>query len=159
DTPRRVLAEVLADRRFERARRTSWQAALRDRIREWLTDLLSRTAAYGWSRQRIVATIAWTVSIAAVIVLLVWLARVSLRRRAYRPIGVGPVGSIVPPGHVLGLQAAELIRAGRVRDGAQAAYRAVLRRLEEEGVLRLDASKTPRETLRQVAPSHRRAVP
>jgi hypothetical protein len=159
DSARRVLASVLADRRFERARHTSWLAALQERISEWLGDLLIRAAARGWGRRQIMTALAWTLSIAAVIVLLVWLSRAAIRRRGDRPIGVGPVSAIAQPGHVLGLQAAELIRAGRLRDGAQAAYRAALRRLEEEGVLRPDAASTPRETLRRIAPAHRRAAP
>ena len=159
DSSRKVLTSTLADRRFARGTRQSWQQVLRDRIRQWLADLLSRTAARGWTSRGIVRVIAWTVTIAAIIVLIAWLTRVTLRRRADRPIGIGPVELPALPGHVLALEAAALIREGRLRDGAQAAYRAALRRLEEEGVLRANAASTPRETLRLVAPSHRRAAP
>jgi len=159
DAPQDVLANVLADRRFAAARATTWQAALRERIRQWLFDLFSRMSGRGWSSRIVMQAIAWGVSIAALMVLLVWLTGMSLRRRRDTPIGVGPAGAIVPPGHVLGAEAAELIRAGRLREGARAAYRAALRRLEEEGVVRPDAARTPRETLRLVAPAHRRAAP
>jgi Domain of unknown function (DUF4129) len=159
DAARDVLTNVLADRRYARARTTPWQTVLLERIKQWIADLLLRTVGPGWGPRRLVQVIAWTLSSAAVLVLIVWLTRVSLRRRADRPIGVGPVGAVVPPGHVLALEAVELIRAGRVREGAQVAYRAALRRLEEEGVLRTDAASTPRETLRLVAPTHRRAAP
>jgi hypothetical protein len=157
--PREALASVLTDRRFQRAKRMSWQAVLQERIRKWVLDFLGRLGGRGWSRRQLVQGLAWTVSSAAVIVLLVWLARVSLRRRADRPTSVGLAGTVAQPGHVLAIEAAELIGSGRIREGARAAYRAALRRLEEEGVLRPDAASTPRETLRLVAPSHRRAAP
>jgi hypothetical protein len=156
---RQALQGVLADRRFERARRTSWQTMLMQRIREALADLFGRLPGRKVAGFSLGELLAWTASIAALAVLGVWLLRLTLRARADRPVGVGSVGQVQPPGHELGLQALELIRAGRIREGARAAYRATLRRLEEEGALRADPANTPRENLRLLAPSHRRAAP
>ncbi len=156
---RQALKGVLADRRFERARRTSWQAELMDTVREWLVRLAGRLPRARIGGLGVWELLAWGTSIAALVVLAVWLARLTIRARTERPLGVGPVGQALPPGHVLATQAVELIRAGRVRDGARLAYRAALRRLEEEGALRPDLSNTPRENLRLLAPSHRRAAP
>jgi len=157
---RAVLKDVLAQPAFERNRNRSWQRILRERIREWFVQLLQRALTPVLGRRSIAQVTAWVVSIAAVIVLLVWLTRVAFQRRAERPIGLagdGPVAA--PPGSVLGQEAAALIRAGRVREGARVAYRAAIRRLEEDGALRPDPARTPREQLRQLTPSHRRAGP
>ena len=69
---------------------------------------------------------------------------------------VGPLHGHRAPGHVLGLEAAALIRAGRIRDGARVAYRAGVHRLEEEGALRVDEARTPREYVRLLPRVHRR---
>ena len=154
---RRTLDSVLSDRRFARARGLSWQEAVRRRLRDWFLRLFS-TLEPVFGRRDLARILAWTAAIGAVLVLLVWLARVTFRRRGERPIGVELAGQPVLPGHVLAQEAAELIRAGRFRDGARLAYAAALRRLEEEGALRRDPAQTPREHLRALPPSHRRAA-
>jgi hypothetical protein len=156
---RASLASVLAQRSFAPVRGTSWQRTLRQRIRDWLADLAVRAVGRAIGARQVGMVLAWSASMAAIAVLLVWLARIVARQRMERPIGVGPVGHVATPGHVLGMQAAELIRAGHIRDGARLAYRAALHRLAEEGALDLDAARTPRENLRRLAPSHRRAAP
>ena len=69
---------------------------------------------------------------------------------------VGPLGVVRPPGRALGLEAASLIRAGQIREGARVAYRAAVSRLDEEGALHIDEARTPREYLRLLPPVHRR---
>ena len=56
----------------------------------------------------------------------------------------------------LAIEAASLVRAGRPRDAVRVAYRAAVSRLEEEGALRADEARTPREYLRALPAQHRR---
>lgn len=158
DDARRVLREVLSDRRFRRARDASWQTALMERVRRWLLKLAD-LAQPALGRGNLGQFVAWAASIGAVAVLLVWLMRFALRRRVDAPLNVAASREPPPPGHVLAMQAAGLIGAGRLREGARAAYGAALRRLEEEGTIRPDPARTPRETLRVLTPSHRVAAP
>lgn len=155
-TAQAALSAVLEQPRFQRARAGSWQADLRRRVARWLADLWSRTLGRTAGRRTVAQIVAWTAAIAAVLVLLIWLARLSSRRRAERPLTVGPLDGHRAPGHILGLEAASLIRAGRIRDAARVAYRAAVHRLEEEGALRVDEARTPREYLRQLPAMHRR---
>jgi hypothetical protein len=153
---RDVLTSVLAQKRFARARTTSWQAVLQRRIRRWLADLWDKTVGRTAGQQTIARVVAWIVSLAAIVVLVVWLLRLSQRRRDDQPTSVGPLHGHRAPGHVLGLEAAALIRAGQIRDGARVAYRAGVHRLEEEGALRVDEARTPREYVRLLPRAHRR---
>ena len=153
---RGALTAVLAQKGFQRVRARSWPADLQRRIARWVTDLLNRTFARRLGQRTLALVVTWTAAIAAVVVLVGWLARLSSRRRQDRPLTVGPLHVLRPPGRVLGLEAASLIRAGRIREGARVAYRAAVNRLEEEGTLRVDEARTPREYLRLLPPVHRR---
>jgi hypothetical protein len=156
---RAVLTDVLAQRAFERARSSSWQKDLQERLRKWITDLLARALTPVLGQRGLATLLAWVAPIAALLVLAVWLVRVAFRRRLDRPVGIEAGAPAAQPSHALAAEAAALIRAGRVREGARAAYRAAIRRLEEEGALKPDPARTPREQLRQLTPSHRRAAP
>jgi Domain of unknown function (DUF4129) len=151
-----VLNGILADPAFKRARVDSWQSALQRRMREWFTDLWDRTIGAAIGRRRAAELLAWTAAAAAIVVLVVWLIRLTSRQRAERPVSMGTIGIPRLPGHVLGAQAAELIRAGRIREGARIAYQAGLSRMIEEGAMRANDTQTPRESLRQLPRGHRR---
>ena len=153
---RGALSAVLAQKRFQRARAGSWQADLQRRVGRWLTDLWAKTFGRTAGQRTVAQVVAWTASLAAIAVLVAWLARLSTRRRDDRPTTVGPLHEHRAPGHLLGLEAAALIRAGQIRDGARVAYRAGVHRLEEEGALRVDEARTPREYVRLLPHVHRR---
>ncbi len=159
DGPARdTLASVLSQASFRRLRKASWQAALRQRIAEWLADIWERSLGRRVGQRNLAQIAAWAASGAAILVLFVWLARLARRHRTEQPLTVGPI-NVAAPGHVLGLEAAALLRAGRLREGARAAYRAGVRRLEEEGAFRADAARTPREYVHLLPLSHRRRAP
>jgi hypothetical protein len=153
---RDILTSVLAQKRFARARASSWQAELQRRVGRWLTDLWAKTLGRTAGQRTIAQVVAWMASLAAIVVLVVWLVRLSKRRRDDQPMSVGPLHGHRAPGQVLGLEAAALIRAGQIRDGARVAYRAGVHRLEEEGALRVDEARTPREYVRLLPRVHRR---
>ena len=154
-----VLDGILAEPSFQRARVESWQTAMQRRLREWFTDLWERTIGPRIGRRRAAELLAWTVATGALVVLIVWLVRLNSRRRLERPVSMGTIDIPRLPGHVLGAQAAALIRDGRIREGARIAYQAGVSRLIEEGVLRGNETQTPRESLRQVPRGHRRQPP
>ena len=154
-----VLNGILSEPSFQRARTESWQAELQRRMRDWLADLWDRTFGARIGRRSAAVVLAWTAAFGALVVLIVWLVRLGSRRRLERPVSIGSIGIPRLPGHVLGAQAAALIRAGQIREGARIAYQAGVSRLIEEGVLRGSETQTPRESLRQVPRGHRRQPP
>jgi hypothetical protein len=156
---RATLHEILSQRAFASARTDSWITSLRRRFEEWLVDLWrrrfgGRVAGRGFARG-----LAWIASIAAVIALLIWLGRMTLRARAEAPLAIGARAPQRRAGRDLALEAAALIDAGRTRDAARVAYRAAVHRLEEDGAFRVDETRTPREYLRLLPPPHRRRAP
>ena len=156
---RTVLKDVLAQPAFARVSRESWQRRLQDRIRQWLQEITGRVLGPVVGRRGVARVLAWGASIAALLILGVWLVRIAVRRPQHGLSGLGASRPSPQPGHVLGAEAAALIRAGRIREGARIAYRAAIRRLEEEGAFAADPSRTPREHLRLLVPTHRRAAP
>ena len=153
---RAALRAVLAQRAFAQARATSWQADLRRRIERWLSDAWDRTLGRHVGQQTLARLLAWGVTFAAVVVLLVWLTQLTVRKRAEQPIALGRIPPRRVPGGELALEAAALVRAGRAREAARVAYRAAVQRLEEEGAFKVDDTRTPREYLRLLPAPHRR---
>jgi hypothetical protein len=153
---RAALDGVLADRAFQRARAPTWQAQLMERVKEWLARLWLRTLGRRVGERSLAVVLAWTLSIAAIAVLLVWVARLGARRRADAPLEMGSMTPRRAAARVLALEAAALARDGRVRESARVAYRAAVHRLDEEGALEVDDARTPREYLRQLPAPHRR---
>ena len=151
-----ILNAILAEPSFKRARVDSWQSVLQRRLRDWFADVWDRTIGARIGRRRAAELLAWAVAAGALVVLLVWLIRLTSRQRAERPVSMGTIGIPRLPGHVLGAQAAELIRAGHIREGARIAYQAGLSRMIEEGAVRANDTQTPRESLRQLPRGHRR---
>jgi len=151
-----VLDGILAEPAFKRARVESWQSALKRRFQVWLADVWDRTIGTRIGRRRAAEVLAWSAAAGALLVLVVWLIRLTSRQRAERPVSMGTIEIPRLPGHVLGAQAAALIRAGRIREGARIAYQAGLSRMIEEGAMRANDTQTPRESLRQLPRGHRR---
>jgi len=153
---RAALAHVLDDRAFQRARRDSWQRRLVDRVKNWLADAWDRSLGRRFGTRSVAVALAWAASIGAIVVLLIGLARAAAARRAERPIAFNTGTPDRTAAGELALEAVSLARAGRVREAVRAAYRAAVRQLEEEGALRVDDARTPREYLRLLPAPHRR---
>lgn len=153
---RAALHDVLSQRAFSHARGESWIAQFRRRSEEWLTDLWARLFGNRFARPSATRVFAWIVSIAAVCVLIVWLWRVARRSRDAEPFELRAPGREERAWRDAAQQAVELIRAGRIREGARVAYGAAVRRLEEDGAFTHDPTRTPREYLRLVPGQHRR---
>jgi hypothetical protein len=153
---RAVLHDVLSQRAFSHARGESWIAQFRRGAEEWLSDLWGRLFGNRFVRPSTTLVLAWVVSIAAVCVLIVWLWRIARRRRDAEPFELRSPARDERAWRDAAQRAAELIRAGQIREGARLAYGAAVRRLEEDGAFTHDATRTPREHLRLVPEQHRR---
>jgi uncharacterized protein (DUF1778 family) len=154
-----ALHHVVAQPAFVHARAESWQSRTRRRFSEWLTDLWTRTVGGIVARRTFVLGFAWIAAAAALAVLLVWLGRLARRSRAETPLTLGADAPRRAGGRELARQAVELLRAGRTREAVRVAYRAAVQRLEEEGALKVDDSRTPREYLGLLPSPHRRRAP
>lgn len=155
-TERAALRAVLSQRAFANVRSDQWQADLRRQFTEWLSDFWNRAFGVRIGQRTVAIGLAWAASIAAVVLLMVWLTRTTARRRSERPLTIGGGPPERASSRTLALEAASMIRGGRTRDGARVAYRAAVHRLDEEGALRLDETRTPRESLGLLPVPHRR---
>ncbi|PYR74836.1 MAG: hypothetical protein DMF86_17215 [Acidobacteria bacterium] len=155
-TSRRALDDVLARPEFARGRGQMWRAELRRRLQRWLADLFGRTIGRSRGLRAIGVVLAWTAPALALIVLVIWLTRIGLRIRREPAIGIGALAPPRAAANELADGAVALAAQGRFRDAARAAYRAAVRRLEEEGTWRTDDARTPREYLRLLPAAHRR---
>jgi hypothetical protein len=152
---RAVLQDVLSQRAFLHARDDPWTARARRRAGEWLTDLWTRLVGSTLARPSASRAVAWILSSAAVCVLIAWLLRLATRNRRADAFELAAPVRDGRSWRALAQDAAELIRAGEIRDGARLAYRAAIQRLQEEGAFTSDATRTPREYLRLVPETHR----
>lgn len=153
---RAVLHDVLSQRAFSHAKGDTWTTEFRRRVGAWLTDLWARVIGNRFVRPSAARAVAWIASTAAVCVLIGWLWRIARRNRRTDPFELDAPVRDERRWSVLAQQAVELIRAGRIRDGARLAYRAAVQRLDEDGAFTQDATRTPREYLRLVPEQHRR---
>src|SRR4051812_22948578 len=108
-----ALHRVIAARGFRNARTATWQAGLLRRMKEWVADLWLRTLGRRVGQRTIAVVLAWAASIAAIAVLLIWLTRLAVRRRAEQPLDLGAVTARRAAARELALEATALARAGR----------------------------------------------
>jgi hypothetical protein len=153
---RAVLNDVLSQRAFANVHSKAWSMEFRRRLREELTNLLTRLFGNRIARPSAARALAWLASAAAVCVLIVWLWRVQRRSRPPGPIQLHTPVRDQREWRALAQQAVDSIRAGRTREGARLAYQAAVQRLEEDGAFPHDAARTPREYLRLMPLQHRR---
>ena len=151
-----ALTRVLADPEFARLHRQSAMAQLWQRLTDWFAGILRRLGLGRVARAATAEAIAWAVSLAAVGALVVWL--VALLRRPLGRTRLPSEGPSLPA-----MSAREWARRAAsvedIRDVVRCAYRAATCRLEDEGVWRVDDTRTPREYLRLLPEDHRRHRP
>lgn len=140
---RGALARVLAEESFTRMAQPTLLQRIQRRIGAWLQSLFQRIGAPVASRTAAVI-IAWLVGLTALVIFAVWVLRVVAHVAAPVSFGLahepGPLSAREWSGRWL----AALAR-GDAREAVRCAYGAALRRLEEQGVWRVDGSRTPRE--------------
>lgn len=143
---RAALQEVLAQREFQRRDTSQWSDQLQRWIYDWATYLLDLVGASGNVTTAMLARgLAWIIAIGALLALVYWLWRMRLPGSASRPLAIAVMPRLTSREWTLKARAA--LRDGDAREAIRCGYHAVLFRLEEQGVWRVDDSRTPREYL------------
>jgi hypothetical protein len=140
-----ALDEVLARREFQRRDAARGGDELRRLILAWIESLLSPLFGRDRAGGLLPRVIAWTVSIGALIALGLWLFRLRLPSRVSRPVPVAVTPRLTSREWAARARAA--LQQGDAREAIRCAYHAALFHLEEQGVWRVDDSRTPREYL------------
>ena len=149
---------ILSRSEYQQGAVSRWREDLRDRIADWLTSLLTRLGINGEAGARTVTVLAWVIGLSALTGLGVWLTR-TMTQRPRHLLDLGSGNAPKPRAHDLATQALAHARAGNLREAVRIAYHAALVRLEEQGVWRTDAARTPREYMRILAADDVRRVP
>jgi hypothetical protein len=150
---RAALDTVLARPEFAQIARENAMARLQARVLEWLRRWWARLGGDRLAVRSTATVFAWVASLAAFAVLAGWL--IHLLRRSSRS-GLrfpDPPEPTVVRAEAWARQAAT---AQDPRESARCAYRAVVRRFEEDGTWKADAARTPREYIRLLPRDHRR---
>lgn len=155
---RTSVQAILANSEFQQSAASRWREDLRDRVAEWAERLFNRLGITGQTGARFVNVLAWGIGLAALIGLGVWLAGM-MGRQSRHLIELKATAAVRPRAHDLALRALAQVRAGDVREAVRLAYHAALIRLEEQGIWRLDETRTPREYVRLLAASDARHAP
>jgi hypothetical protein len=153
---RRTLSEILADPEFRGRGKDDlmmrWAERIRDWLRSWLPSLPDAPDA-------VEPVLTWTSGGIAVLAFLVLALVVwrTLRRaswdtaRQVRPASAAPGDPA--DARAWAARARAAAASGDAREAIRCAYHAVLHRLDEDGVWRIEDARTPREYLRLV-PAH-----
>jgi len=150
---RASLERVLAAPEFRRKGAQSAMARLRERLADALARLWQRIARGGLASRTTAVALAWATSLLALAMLAAWAIRTL--RRSTRPTRLE--GSDAVPSTLSARAWALKARAAPdPREAARCAYRAAVRRLEEEGAWHEDDARTPREYRRLLPPGHER---
>jgi hypothetical protein len=150
---RAVLQDVLARREFDAARQSSWMTAWREKAEQWLLDLWRRLGGERLGQRRTAIVLMWIAVLAALGVLVSWFMRALLRATQDAALHLSSPASRRKSARAWARDALAAVDPAEV---ARCAYHAVLRRLEEEGTWRTDETRTPREYLRLLSPTHGR---
>jgi uncharacterized protein DUF4129 len=137
---------ILTRSEFMQSAVSRWREEARDEIIRWLDQMFSRLGLGAQMGQRMTRGLAWMVALLALGGLGFWLVR-SLSGAPAPPLELGTAITRLRA-RELALRAIAEARAGNVREAVRLGYHAALVRMEEEGVFRMDDSRTPREYLR-----------
>lgn len=144
----RALADVLARPEFRRSAASVWLHRLRERVGAWLLRALNRLTGAPVAARMMAVTFAWFASLTALAALVLWLVSALTARTRAASLELG--GSMPPrtPAREWARRALAALRQGDPREAVRCGYHAALCRLEEQGIWRVDESRTPREYAR-----------
>ena len=145
---RAAVQDVLARPEFQQSAGARWREALQQRIGAWIESFFSRIGIGGVSGRLVATTLAWVAALAPLVGLGIWLARTLAAGSRAVSIGMAPGDRHRLSAREWALRAVAALRAGNAREAVRCAYNGALRRLEDDGVWRIDQARTPREYLR-----------
>jgi hypothetical protein len=153
----RAAVQPILDRpEFQQSASSRLREQISERLTNWLESLLQRFGGGPAARRRVAIIFAWAIAIGALAALAVWLARALADRSSGASLSLAGGDSSRPRARELALRALAEARAHNLREAVRYGYHAALIRLEEDGVWRVDESRTPREYLRILATSDAR---
>jgi hypothetical protein len=140
-----LLRSVLARREFQRSASSVWLDSLRQRVSDWLMAFLRRFDGTGLDVRAVGIVLAWGSSLLALSALSWWLVQMLTRRSRAASLELGTMRVPAAPAREWARRAMAAARAGDLRESVRSAYHAAVCRLEEQGIWRVDESRTPRE--------------
>ena len=153
---RQSLEEILKRREFEQGSATVWRRRLERSLRDfftWIAESLGLTPGTG--RLTAVA-LAWVAGLSALAGLGFWLARSLVQHGRSSHVALNRAGERQMSSREWADRWSAALQAGDPREAIRCAYQSCLRRLEEQGVWRLDPARTAREYLRLLPARHER---
>ena len=151
---RAALQDVLAHREFQRRDMTEWSDQFQRWVYDWVRYLLDTLFGTETTPASVARGLAWIIAIGALAALVVWALRMRRSPGASRPLAIAVVPRLTSRQWTAKARAA--LRDGDAREALRCGYHAVLFRLEEQGVWRVDDSRTPREYLSLLTPQDAR---
>lgn len=156
---REMLQEILGTPEFAGARGPSAVDRAIAALQEWVLALLRRLGLDSSTGVRLARGIAWMVAALAVAALVPLLSRTWRRRGAHAAALPATAREAGRPSAEWVARVARALDAGDLREAVRCAYVAAVVRLEEQGLWRLDETRTPREYLRLLPADDRRKRP
>jgi hypothetical protein len=143
--PKAVLTETLARQEFRGQSSPLWLEQQLERFGRWMRGVMSRVFGPSSAAGPVAVMTAWIVAALAFVALSLWLVSLSTRRPRTTALALGSTAPRPAAAREWALRAGEAARRGDMREAVRCGYRAALLRLEEQGIWRIDESRTPRE--------------
>jgi Domain of unknown function (DUF4129) len=156
---RAAVQNVLAREEFQQTAGARWREQLQQRFGKWIQSIASGLGLGGFGGRRLAIAVAWVAAMAALAGLAFWLTRALVAGSRSVSFGLARSERNRLSARDWALRAIAALQGGDAREGIRLAYNGALRRMEEQGVWRLDQSRTPREYLRMLRPDDGRGAP
>jgi hypothetical protein len=151
---RTALEQVLQRREFQQSAAAIWRQRVEQKIRELLSALGDSLGLSPRSGRLTAVALAWVAGLAALGGLIVWLTRALTHQNRSSRLVPGSISGRRLSARDWAQRCATAMDGADVKEAVRCAYNACLRRLEEQGVWRIDPARTAREYLRLLPPRH-----
>jgi hypothetical protein len=146
--PAAEAKEVLSRQEFKQSAASQWLEGVRERVGQWLRELLERVFGSRIGNRSLATAFAWITAIVALAALATFLARLLVRHTPAAALEIGTTPMPRMAARHWAQRALAAARAGDLREAIRLAYHAAVNRLDEQGFWKLDESRTPREYVR-----------
>lgn len=151
DAPvRQKLSAILARREFRDVHAPTWFERMRDRISQWLGDLIEWLTGRLSGYPIITRATSWVLMLLAAGALLAWMVKRLLRRHDTLRLDLSASPLADSTWQQMAREASEAAGRGDWREAIRLAYWSGIYRLEELGVWTVDRTRTHREYLRLI---------